>query len=266
MLASMRIAHLADFHLPAAADKVVNGVKPHANLLQAVEAVRKQTPAPELIVLGGDLLDNGEHESYQAVADVFGDLQAPVHLVLGNHDSLPGLRKTWQPAKAPDFPGYYSFDFKGLHIVILNSSVAGKEFGRLDERQLLWLSEDLHQSNLKPVLIFLHHPPFDTGISWLDKVKLANVEGFWEIIPPFAQNILGVFSAHLHLQHTCTRRGVLAAGTPAVSWQFSGNADAARAALSSEPPGFNLIDVHDRRLAVRTVRFPLPRPVEPPRA
>jgi Icc protein len=264
MLASMRIAHLADFHLPGDADKVVNGVKPHANLQQAAEAVRKQVPPPELIVLGGDLLDNGEHDSYQAVADSFG--QAAVHLALGNHDSLAGLRKTWPPAKAPDFPGYYSLDFKGLHIVILNSSVAGKEFGCLDERQLLWLNEDLHQSSLKPVLIFLHHPPFDTGISWLDKVKLANADGFWEIIPPFAQNILGVFSAHLHLQHTCTRRGVLVAGCPAVSWQFSGNADSARAALSSEPPGFNLIDVHDRRLAVRTVRFPLPRPVEPPRA
>jgi Icc protein len=260
MLASMRIAHLADFHLPGSADKMVNGVKPQANLLQAADALRKQVPAPELIVLGGDLLDNGEHDSYQAVADTFG--QASVHLALGNHDSLAGLRKTWPPAKAPDFQGYYSFDFKGLHVVILNSSVAGKEFGRLDERQLLWLNEDLHQSNLKPVLIFLHHPPFETGIAWLDKVKLANAESFWEIIPPYAQNILGVFSAHLHLQYTCTRRGVLAAGCPAVSWQFSGNADAARAALSSEPPGFNLLDVHDRKVAVRTVRFPLPRPVE----
>jgi 3',5'-cyclic AMP phosphodiesterase CpdA len=262
----MRIAHLADFHLPGAPNKAVNGVQPHANLAQAVAAIKKQTPPPELIVLGGDQLENGEHDSYQEVADAFKELQAPVHMVLGNHDSLTGFRKTSQPAKAPDFPGYYSFDIKGLHIVILNSTVAGKESGRLDERQLLWLSEDLHQSNLKPVLIFLHHPPFDTGIAWLDKVKLANSESFWEIIPPFAQNILGVFTAHLHLQHTTTHRGVLAAGCPAVSWQFSGNADAARAALSEEPPGFNLIDVRDRYLAVRTVRFPLPRPVEPPRA
>jgi Icc protein len=262
----MRIAHLADFHLPGAPNKAVNGVQPHANLVQAAAALAKQTPPPELIVLGGDQLENGEHDSYQAVTDAFKDLAAPVHMVLGNHDSLAGFRRTSQPAKAPDFPGYYSFDVKGLHVVILNSTVAGKEFGRLDERQLLWLSEDLHQSNLKPVLIFLHHPPFDTGIVWLDKVKLINAENFWEIIPPYAQNILGVFTAHLHLQYTSTHRGVLAAGCPAVSWQFSGNADSARAALSEEPPGFNLIDVQDRQVAVRTVRFPLPRPAEPSRS
>jgi Icc protein len=266
MLEPMRIAHLADFHLQGAPNKAVNGVQPHANLAHAVTTIRKQTPLPELIVLGGDQLENGEHDSYQAVEDAFKELQAPVHMVLGNHDSLAGFRKTSQPAKAPDFPGYYSFDLKGLHIVILNSTVAGKEFGRLDERQLLWLSEDLHQSNLKPVLIFVHHPPFDTGIVWMDKIKLVNAQSFWEIIPPFAQNILGVFTAHLHLQHTSTHRGVLAAGCPAVSWQFSGNTDSARAALSEELPGFNLIDVNDRHVAVRTVRFPLPPPAEPPRA
>jgi len=255
----MRIVHLADFHLPGSPNKLVHGVNPYVNLAAAVAVVRKQVPAPDLIVLGGDLLEDGEHSSYQAVLDLFKDLQAPVHAVLGNHDSLAGFRKTAQPPRGPEFPGYYSFDLKGTHFVMLYSACTGKEFGRLEERQLLWLNEDLHRNSQKPVLIFLHHPPFDTGIGWLDKLKLANAESFWEIIPPYAHNIQGVFAAHLHLQHTCLHRGVLAASCPAVSFQFSSNADSVRATLSDEPPGFNLIDLVGGSLALRTVRFCLPK-------
>ena len=136
----------------------------------------------------------------------------------------------------------------------------GKEFGRLEEKQLLWLNEDLHRNCCRSrCWCFLHHPPFDTGVGWLDKLKLANADGFWEIIPPYSRNILGVFAAHLHLQHTCLHRGVMAATCPAVSFQFSGSADSPRAALSEEPPGFNLIDLADGSLALRTVRFCPPK-------
>ena len=68
--------------------------------------------------------------------DLFKDLKVPVHTVLGNHDSLNGFRKT--APRGPDFPGYCSFDLQGVHFVMLYSAGTGKEFGRLEEKQLLW--------------------------------------------------------------------------------------------------------------------------------
>jgi Icc protein len=266
MLGPMRIVHLADLHLTGSPGKLTHGVDPHANLAAAVAAIRKQVPAPDLVVLGGDLLEDGEHSSYQAVLDLFKDLQVPVQVVFGNHDSLAGFRKTAQPQRGPEFPGYYSFDLKGVHFAMLYTACSGKEYGRLEEKQLLWLNEDLHRSSQKPVLVFMHHPPFDTGVGWLDKLRLANAREFWEIIPPYARNILGVFAAHLHLQHTCLHRGVVAASCPAVSFQFSGNADSPRGGLSEEPPGFNLIDLAGGSLALRTVRFSTSRPTAEPHA
>jgi Icc protein len=165
MLGPMRIVHLADFHLPAAPNKLLHGVNPYVNLASAVAVIRKQVPVPDLVVLGGDLLEDGEHSSYQAVLDLFKDLQVPVHAVLGNHDSLAGFRKTAQPPRGPEFPGYYSFDLKGVHFVMLFSACTGKEFGRLEERQLLWLNEDLHRNSQKPVLIFLH-PSTRASAGW----------------------------------------------------------------------------------------------------
>jgi hypothetical protein len=60
----------------------------------------------------------------------------------------------------------------------------------------------------------------------------------------------------MHIALTCRYRRTLLASSPAVSWQHAGAADAAKAAISEESPGFNLIDVAKAQLSVRTVRFP----------
>ena len=258
----MRILHISDFHLPSRLDKQVNGVSPYGNLQKAVGEAKRQVPKPDLVVLGGDLFEEGDKGDYRAVYELLGELQIPVHTVVGNHDHLPALRKAWGSAPESGSSGYYSFDQGGQHVAVLNSVVPGKPHGRLDEEQLLWLNADLHEHRAKPVLIFLHHPPFDSGVAWLDKMRLLNAESFWEVIPPFSSNIRGVFVSHLHIALACCYRQILLASTPATCWQYQGSADAAKAALSVESPGFNLIDVSASQVSLRTVRFPAVSPEE----
>jgi Icc protein len=256
----MRIVHISDFHLPARPDKQVNGVYPYENLKAAVEAIRRQAPRPDLIVLGGDFFEEGDKANYRTAVEPFETLQIPLHAVVGNHDHLPALKKSsGLPSEAAP-GGYYSFDHGGHHVVILNSAGTGKPFGRLEEEQLLWLSADLHEHRFTPVLIFLHHPPFDTGVAWMDKIRLLNAESLWEIIPPFSHNILGIFVSHLHMAVTYCHRQVLLAGAPATCWQYEGNTDSAKAAISAEAPGFNLIDLAGSQVSVRTVRFAVAPP------
>jgi Icc protein len=257
----MRVVHISDFHLSSRPDEQVNGAFPFENLKKAIGEIQRQNPKPDLVVLGGDLFEEGEKADYKTVFELFDELQVPVHTALGNHDHLPTLKKTGR-AQENAATGYYSFDQSGHHFVILYSAGTGKPHGRLEEEQLLWLNADLHAHRFKPVLIFLHHPPFDIGIPWLDKIRLLNAESFWEIIPPFASNILGVFVSHLHIAVACRYRQILLASTPGVCWQYAGGADAAKSALSDEPPGFNLIDIGKSQLSVRTVRFPVASPGE----
>jgi Icc protein len=258
----MRIVHVSDFHLPSKAGKQVNGAYPDANLRRAVDVIKRQSPKVDLVVLGGDLFEEGDKADYGPVFELFAALQVPVHAVVGNHDRLPSLRKASGPIPDNAAGGYYSFDQGGHHFVVLNSAGTGKPHGHLEEEQLLWLSADLHEHRFQPILIFMHHPPFDTGVAWLDKIRLLNAESLWGIIPPFAGNILGIFVSHLHLAVSCRYRQTLLVSTPGVCWQYAGGIDAAKAALSDEPPGFNLIDVTDSQLTVRTVRFPAASPEE----
>jgi Icc protein len=256
----MRIAHISDFHLPTKPGQLVNGVLPDANLVEAVAVLKRQTPKPDLIVLGGDLLDDGQKGNYEAIAELFKEVQIPLHTVVGNHDDLKALKNSSLLDKDKSYGGYCSFDHGELHFVLLNSAGTGKPHGIIEEEQLLWLSQDLWANHDKPVLIFMHHHPVDSGIPWLDKMRLENADAFWEIVPPYSRNILGVFFGHLHIQISTVVRGILAASPPAICFQYAGNSDASRAELSPEEPGFNLIDVTDRQLTVRTVRFAPPSP------
>jgi len=241
----MRIAHISDFHLPTEAGQRVKGALPDANLIEAVSVLKRQVPGPDLVVLGGDLLDEGQKGNYETIAELFRELQVPIHPVVGNHDDLKALKNSSLLDKERRASGYGSFDHEGLHVILLNTGGTGKSYGNIEEQQLFWLSEDLYRNHGKPVMIFMHHHPIDSGIPWLDKMKLQNADAFWEIVPPYSQNILGVFFAHLHIQLTTVVRGVPVASPPAVCFQFSGNNEAAKAELSDEQPGFNLIDVHN---------------------
>jgi len=254
----MRIIHISDFHLPTKPGQSVNGSLPDANLIKTVAILKQQAPQPELIVLGGDLLEDGQKGNYEAIVELFKDIQVPLHTVVGNHDDLKSLKKSSLMEKGKDFPGYRSFDHGKLHFILLNTAVTGKTYGNIEEEQLLWLSEDLWRNLDKPVLIFMHHHPIDSRIPWLDKMKLENADTFWDILPPYSKNILGVFFAHVHTQISTVVRGVLVASPPAVSFQYSANTDASKSELSTERPGFNLIDVVDWQVRVRTVRFAPP--------
>ena len=258
----MRIAHISDFHLPAKPGQKLNGSLPDANLIEAVTVLKRQSPKPDLIVLGGDLLEDGQKGNYEAIVDLFKDVQVPLHTVAGNHDDLKALKKSALVEKSKSDSGYGSFDQGKLHFILLNTTRSGKPHGNIDDEQLLWLSEDLWKNRDKPVLIFMHHHPIDSGVPWLDKMKLENADAFWKIVPPYSKNILGVFFGHLHIQISTVVRGILVAGTPAVCFQYSGNNDASKSELSPEQPGFNLIDVKDRQVRVRTVRFTPPAPAD----
>jgi 3',5'-cyclic AMP phosphodiesterase CpdA len=260
----MRIIHISDFHLPGSARQKVEGVYPHRHLQAAVEEIRRQKPQPDLVVLGGDLLNNGKQGKYQDIRELFASLNVPVHAVLGNHDELESFQKTFAEHLRSGGSGYYSFDQEDQHIILLRSAGTGRGHGEMDEEQLLWLNEDMRQNQKKSTLIFMHHPPVDIGIPWLDKIRLINADEFWRILPPHAQNIRGVFVAHLHIQMSCLSHSVLVASPPAVCFQFRAHSEAAKAEQSDELPGFNLIDISPEQLSLRTVRFSLSEPEAKP--
>ena len=263
----MRIVHLSDAHVSRESKPYLPGVDLGARCRKAVRACAALQPAADLVMLGGDMLDDGPTPDYRTLAGLLEGLAAPVHLCLGNHDSLDAFRL----APLPTFPagcgGYYSFGAGDLRLINLFTAAERRGKGSIDRAQLEWLGSELETT--RRALIFMHHPPVDVGIPWLDAIKLGNSLEFWEIVEPFAARIEGIFFAHVHMQLSLERGGILLASPPAAGWQFRADPVAARAETSDELPGFNVIDTWTAessqgagsgnekppRLTVRTVRF-----------
>ena len=106
----------------------------------------------------------------QAIESVFQRCQRPIYHVLGNHD-LDSISKSQFLAYventgiAPDLR-YYSFDFHGLHFVVLDANYLGDgtdyDHGNFDWRdanvpsfELAWLERDLATTG-RPVIVFVH--------------------------------------------------------------------------------------------------------------
>jgi phosphoribosylglycinamide formyltransferase-1 len=69
---------------------------------------------PDLVVLTGDLVENGRSAEYAAFTEIVGNFPVPLYLVAGNHDNrteflaaFGGRCVNTHPALSPSFPGMH---------------------------------------------------------------------------------------------------------------------------------------------------------------
>jgi 3',5'-cyclic-AMP phosphodiesterase len=103
-------------------------------------------------------------------------LKLPFASLPGNHDSREFMRAAF-PGVDYAFasgPLNQQFEIGGVDLMLLDSSVIGKPHGELDASTLSWLEGMLASSASRPALLFMHHPPFQTGIWHMDRQNLLN--------------------------------------------------------------------------------------------
>ncbi|MCA9266180.1 MAG: metallophosphoesterase [Planctomycetales bacterium] len=126
--------------------------------MKAVERVNLLRP--EFVVSVGDLIEgytedrhriNNEWEEFLGFID---KMQMRFFFVAGNHDlTNPTMHEIWRERFGPE---WYSFDYKNVHFICLNSEDPTSKLG---DTQLAWLREDLDQhTGARWTLIFLHKP------------------------------------------------------------------------------------------------------------
>src|SRR6185295_13880231 len=123
-------------------------------------------------------------EEYEYLDRLLAPLKLPFASVPGNHDSRE-LMRTAYPSASYAFasgPLNQKIEINGLDLLLLDSSVHGKPHGELEEATLVWLDAMLAASRDRPALLFLHHPPFKTGIWHMDRQNLLNASEFAPIM------------------------------------------------------------------------------------
>lgn len=168
----MLIAQITDCHIVEPGELVADRVDTAATLARAIEVVNALDPLPDVVLATGDLVNDGLPAQYDRLMALLGRLEVDVVLPCpGNHDDRTDLRRRFAsvlPQGGPDDPIDYVIDDHPVRLIGLDTIIPGSHEGRLTERQMAWLDEQLAAAPDRPTVIFQHHPPFASDIPWMD--------------------------------------------------------------------------------------------------
>ncbi|WP_169568782.1 phosphodiesterase [Sneathiella limimaris] len=195
----MIIAQLSDPHVVVRGTEFHDLYKTIDKLQLAVDRVNNLVPRPDFIMLTGDLVNEGGVDEYAELKKVLESSKVPVYLGIGNHDCRETLRQTFGTEDYLPKEGFiqYAIEQEGLRSLMLDTNVHRQPYGTLCEERLAWLEKELSEHPDTPTLIFMHHPPFETGIRAMDAMGLRDAEKFGEVVARHPQ-IKRIFCGHLH--------------------------------------------------------------------
>ena len=214
----MRIAFITDLHIGAEGEKPL-GVDVRQNFLQALgylEYVR-----PDCLVVGGDICYlAGDRATYTWVSDVLNALPFPHYVIAGNHDDSVMLADAFN--KTHDLTGselYYALPLEGHPALFLDSSK-----GTLSGEQWRWLREYLRALRDSNLIVFMHHPPLNAGVAFMDaNYAFRQSEEFLKLIKDLPCHIT-VICGHYHVEKIVQRGNLLLLLSPSTFYQLKQDA------------------------------------------
>lgn len=168
-------------------------------LAAAVDSVAALDPAPDAVLLSGDLTEHATAEEYTRAAELLEPLSMPIHLLVGNHDDADGLRAHLGAPGAPGEPLQYSLELGPLRLVACDTTVPGQAGGALGPQRLGWLEAELEGDRQTPTILAMHHPPVLIGVGVLDEIGLAEADRL-ALADLIARNpqVERIVSGHVH--------------------------------------------------------------------
>ncbi len=239
----MLIVQLSDLHVTAAGHRYAEAVDTNTATRIAVARICDLAPAPDVLLLTGDVAADGRDEEYACAAAILAPLEGVPRLVLpGNHDAPDRLLRAL-PSTLGHEPGPRLHDavsvVDGATIVALDTARPPSPHGVLDPAQLRWLETVLCRTRT-PTVIALHHPPFLTGMSAMDDVGLRDGGEALSGIVSSRDDVL-VVCGHVHRVIHTSIGAARAVSAPAAGFQtWLDFVDGSPARLSREDGGFLL--------------------------
>jgi 3',5'-cyclic-AMP phosphodiesterase len=223
----MRIAQISDFHLKpkgVLAYDVADTVSP---LIRAVQHINTLQPLPDIVLITGDMADEGAYDAYILLREILDSLKPPFFIVPGNHDHKANLCEVFpehaylKGIREPDAKRAicYSIDHFPLRLVGLDTVIPGEHGGGLTSPRLTWLDEVLSQASKAPTVLFMHHPPFASGIGHMDNEVFIGREEFAAIVARHSQ-IERIMCGHIHRAISRRFAGTTATVCPGIGMQL----------------------------------------------
>jgi 3',5'-cyclic AMP phosphodiesterase CpdA len=240
----MRIIQITDLHIYPE-DKIINGVDTRRNFLKVLEKVA--AIHHDMLVLTGDLsFVDGDSEVYKWIKEKLDNFKLKDYYVIGgNHDVAEKLAEVFDLTQfLKDNELYY---FIEPNFIFLDTVK-----GYCSEKQLNWLETTITSiENEKPV-IFMHHPPYKSGVPHMDNKYAFEQPGLFTEICNKNTNTTFVFCGHYHNEISLMKNNVNVFITPSTYLQIYMLKEDFE--VDHRIPAFRIIDI-DNKLIKTTVRY-----------
>lgn len=211
----IRIVQMTDPHLFADPSKTLMGLQTQFSFERVLEKVNQEQTDIDVVLLTGDIAQDGSVDAYQRVKDYFLAKPYNTHWLPGNHDNVDNMVEV---AKNSSLESKV-VDVGAWRILLLNSAVKNKVLGNFSQEELQWLKEQLADSN-KPTLITFHHHPIKMNSDWIDTQMIQNADEFLSIVHQHKQ-VKCLLWGHVHQESRQTIKGVEYISTPSSCFQFT---------------------------------------------
>lgn len=260
----MLIAHLSDLHMRPAGELYQDLVDSNAMAEAAVRHLNALDPAPDLVIVTGDIVDHGTPDEYDHARTVLAAIRQPVLMLPGNHDEREAFRGALPHPRHLSATGPLHVavgDMGPLRIVGFDVTVPGEHPG---EDACAWLAATLAQEPERPTLVLTHQPPLESGIACIDAYNCRGGARLAAVLSAHPQ-VERLLCGHVHRFMLTRFAGTILVTAPstttAIALRLAPDADPASFV---EPPGFLLHPWREgaglvtHLVPVGTFRGPLP--------
>ena len=252
-----KIIVFTDVHMDV--DPRAGRPEPDDRLAAGLKHVSRFNADADCVIFCGDLTHHGDEASYQKLKMRLGDLSLPSHLMIGNHDNRASFASVFPDAPV-DENGFVQqvVDLPGVKLVLLDTLFAppydypASHAGFLCKNRLEWLDRQLSEAGDKPCIIFMHHPPHDTGFASMDRIKLRNGKDFYACIERH-QNVRHLICGHVHRTISGSHRGLPFSVFKSTVGQMPMMFNSLDTSIENdEPAAYGIIFVNDHSVLVHT--------------
>lgn len=218
----MIIAQITDAHMTLPGVLLFGDYDPADALRRTLAALAAQRPRPDLVLFTGDVTENGLPGQYAAARAVLDDFDLPLAMIPGNHDRRDAFAAGFAGSPARVGEGrFLQFTIEDLPLRLIGLdtlSAPGEPRGLLCAERLDWIAARLAEAPERETVIFMHHPPFATGIGFMDSIACENGDALAALVAAHGR-VLRVVCGHVHRPVHVGFGGTVASICPGVAYQ-----------------------------------------------
>jgi len=209
------VIQLTDTHLFKQEKGKLLGLETDKSLHAVVEHIADGEKV-DAILATGDLAQDGSHEAYNRLSNILSELKTPIFWLAGNHDDLTVMSKSLINKNVYSQKRILIGNWQ---IILLNTNVPGKVYGKLAASELDFLHNCLTDKPSHYTLVALHHQPVKYDSKWLDSIGLKNSAEFFAVLARHS-NVRSVIWGHVHQEYIRNIGAVKLFSTPSTCVQF----------------------------------------------